>query len=280
MNRFTLLFFLIIALVLASNSYADFSEQAMKRYRLNSLEKDRFNNAFLILQGDISLLKYALKDYQIGQLNASQLRIARNTIFARYGYKFKRPKLFEYFSQFPWYNPSNSFDKNLLTEIDRYNINLILYFEKKYKNNPIEGIERKNVLGIWHPSPTVGSGYMERYFFNKDGTFKWSSNQMDGSNRLFEYHGRWRLKGKLVEITVSRYKWLKGGKIVEPYASYGSSFIIENGELKSINISEDPLTVRLPVEKYGLDQEVSNSFKCNRISMFISGRKFYKGPYE
>ncbi|MCX2679284.1 YARHG domain-containing protein [Galbibacter sp. EGI 63066] len=62
----------------------------------------------------------------------SQLRLLRNTIYARYGYDFDSPDLKEYFSQFAWYMP----DPNLkmedikLTEKEKAFVEKILMKEK------------------------------------------------------------------------------------------------------------------------------------------------------
>jgi hypothetical protein len=271
---------LLAALFLASVAYADFSEETAQRYLEESVEKDRLNNAFLILRGDISLLDYRLKGYQIAQLDLAELRLLRNTIFARYGYRFQSPDLAAHFESFSWYEPSEDFNTDRLTGIDHQNIELISCLERNFKTSKAVHVERGEIEGIWHGSPVVGSGYGERYFFNKDGSFKWCSNQMDGSGRLFQYSGRWKLNRNVVEVTVTHYKWMEGGRIIEPYASYGSDYVIENGRLKTVDLSGDPPVMRFPVENYGIDEEWSRSFASDIISMRISGRAFYKGRYE
>lgn len=56
------------------------------------------------------------------------LEIMRNSIYARYGYKFKRKDLLNYFSQFLWYAPSTS-DMSAaykrMSSIEKYNIEFI-----------------------------------------------------------------------------------------------------------------------------------------------------------
>ena len=60
-----------------------------------------------------------------------QLRIQRNLIFARYGYKFKSIDLSNYFSKFDWYNPLHDDVKNQLTENDKELIAEITKIENK-----------------------------------------------------------------------------------------------------------------------------------------------------
>jgi hypothetical protein len=279
-KRFAVPAALLAGLFLVPATHASFSEEAVQHYRAVSVEKDRLNNAFLILQGEISLLGYRLKDYQIAQLDAAQLRLLRNTIFARHGYRFQSPELFAHFKRFCWYEPSDAFDASLLTEIDQYNIGRISCFENAYKSSDSADIDEKAIEGIWHRSPVVGSGYAERYFFHEDGGFKWCSNQMDGSTRLFAYRGRWELHRSMVEVTVTGYEWLEGGRIAAPYASYGSGYVIEDGRMETVDLSDDPPVMRFPVGNYGIDRDLSQTLASDIISMHINGRKFYKGRYE
>ena len=55
----------------------------------------------------------------------TELRFMRNEIFARHGYIFKSEDLNAYFSDKSWYSPIRSDVTKLLTEIDKYNIQLI-----------------------------------------------------------------------------------------------------------------------------------------------------------
>ena len=60
-------------------------------------------------------------------IGSDDLRLLRNEIFARKGYRFRSVELGNYFKKFNWYNPR--FEKeeitNYLTEIDNLNIELI-----------------------------------------------------------------------------------------------------------------------------------------------------------
>jgi hypothetical protein len=57
-----------------------------------------------------------------------ELEIMRNSIYARYGYKFKREDLLDYFSQYSWYNPiTNDMGAiyNKMNDIEKYNVDFI-----------------------------------------------------------------------------------------------------------------------------------------------------------
>ena len=69
----------------------------------------------------------------IDQLTSDELRLLRNEIFARKGYRFKSEDLQNYFEKFPWYVPSTTDTEVLkLDSIERKNIQLIRAVENQY----------------------------------------------------------------------------------------------------------------------------------------------------
>ncbi len=57
-----------------------------------------------------------------------ELEIMRNSIYARYGYRFKRDDLFSHFSQYSWYKPTTSDVSavyNSMSAIEKYNVDFI-----------------------------------------------------------------------------------------------------------------------------------------------------------
>lgn len=76
--------------------------------------------------------KRRLREYYLPNLNKSQLRILRNTIYAYYGYHFVSRDLREFFNnRMKWYKPVDDFDESLIAEPHREFINLIKEFESK-----------------------------------------------------------------------------------------------------------------------------------------------------
>ena len=71
-----------------------------------------------------------LSEEYLSGLSKSQLRILRNTIYARHGRKFKSKDLNDYFSKFSWYSPRfDEISVNDLSEIEKYNLSLIQKYE-------------------------------------------------------------------------------------------------------------------------------------------------------
>jgi len=71
----------------------------------------------------------------------SELRIMRNEIFARYGYKFKSNDLLDYFMKQKWYKPLFQNVDTFLNSTEKHNINFIKQYENKN-----EEIGKENVF--------------------------------------------------------------------------------------------------------------------------------------
>jgi hypothetical protein len=83
------------------------------------------------MESDISLRKLA--SYELFFLTGKQLRIMRNIFYAQYGYIFKDKELASVFHSDDapvHYTPNPDFNENMLTEIDRANIETIRRLER------------------------------------------------------------------------------------------------------------------------------------------------------
>ena len=70
-----------------------------------------------------------LNDHQFSSFDKSTLRIMRNAILARHGYRFQSKDLQEYFTNETWYKPAASNDGIRLSFIEQLNIELIKQME-------------------------------------------------------------------------------------------------------------------------------------------------------
>lgn len=75
--------------------------------------------------------KYELTDARLKNLTGHDLMMARNEIFARHGYIFKKEPFKSYFEAKSWYTPNPSFkgSDSQLSSVEKYNIKLILKYE-------------------------------------------------------------------------------------------------------------------------------------------------------
>ena len=62
-------------------------------------------------------------------MDANDLRIMRNWIFARHGYIFKSQELKDYFNQYPWYNPRYTDVSSMLSDVEIKNAEFIRQHE-------------------------------------------------------------------------------------------------------------------------------------------------------
>jgi hypothetical protein len=72
-----------------------------------------------------------LKNDELINMSKYELRLMRNEIFARYGYKFTPgSEMYNYFNQQDWYSAKYDNVNDFLTDIEKENINLIKQAEK------------------------------------------------------------------------------------------------------------------------------------------------------
>ncbi len=69
----------------------------------------------------------------LSKLNKEELRIQRNTIFAKYGKQFESADLKSYFSKQPWYNINPDFKDEQMAEKDKRLVTVINYYEQAEK---------------------------------------------------------------------------------------------------------------------------------------------------
>lgn len=79
---------------------------------------------------DPSVLDQLITEAQLADLSRRDLRIVRNTIFARHGRAFKSEMLQQYFAQKVWYSVEPGYTDETLTDVDRANIATIVKVEE------------------------------------------------------------------------------------------------------------------------------------------------------
>ena len=156
-----------------------------------------------ILDGKLTMINEGLdgNDYWrlsngMFMLNKHELRLLRNTIYAKHGYTFNSKDMQDHFSQFAWYKGTKNNVEAELTETDRENIRLTLEIEANYPQTLYE-----NIIGYWidfrgyHGEDAwdaidndIGSKIADYPFFSiyPNGTF---FAAIEG-----EYYGLWRIE--------------------------------------------------------------------------------------
>ena len=205
-----------------------FTDEEIQRYNEQSYEllhNDRAITA--VYEGDLEQLERGFSDFNLAVLDASELRLLRNMIFAQYGYRFRSTDLQEWFSQFSWYEPRYDNVDHMLAMVDTININHIMLFENAYTQDDEISVTEDDLVGIWHASPMVAAGYNDLLYFFPDRGFRYFPNQMDWSQRLSGIYGSWEVDHNRLTLHIGTMAVMVGGEIVEPTASCASEFAIE-----------------------------------------------------
>lgn len=110
----------------------DLKEKELELKEKEMQDKERVNseNSNTGINGyypEVSLT--ILSDSDLNNRDAWELRIMRNEVFARYGYIFKLPELREYFLKQNWYIPRYEDVSNMLTPLEKENIEKIKRYE-------------------------------------------------------------------------------------------------------------------------------------------------------
>jgi hypothetical protein len=125
----TVLIILVVSLWLHKKNTAQANLIAAAPAPLSSVVSDKaIRSENKILGGE------AVTESDVSGLTAYELRILRNVHFARYGRKYEKPGLGEYFYTRPWYQPREDFSENMLTDLDKSNIRIIQTAEDQIIN--------------------------------------------------------------------------------------------------------------------------------------------------
>jgi hypothetical protein len=221
--------FVVLGLALAASMYVHaFTEEEIDKYNDHSYEllhNDRAVTA--VYEGDLLELERGFSDFNLAVLDAGELRLLRNMIFAQYGYRFKSADLQDWFDQFSWYEPQYDDVDHMLDMIDTININRIKLFEGAHTKHEDINVTVDDLVGIWHASPVVAAGYNDLMYFFPDMAFRYFPNQMDWSQRLSGMYGFWEMDYNRLTLYIGTMTVMVGGEIVEPTASCASEFAIE-----------------------------------------------------
>ena len=260
-----------------------FTEKEIEEFQKQSYEQLNNDSAIkAIYNGVLEELELVFPDDNLAILNAHELRLLRNMIYAQHMYVFRSAELKEWFSKFKWYEPLDNDVTDYITWVDSMNIERIKLFESAHKKTQVVDIDYDQLIGIWHISPMVAAGYGKLIYFYPDHTFKITGNQMDWGNRLSSISGTWSIEVNALVLEVSEKCVLNGGEIVEGYASCASDFAIEGGTSEIITVSPSETRIypigEIVIDDMGgaLGQEVSKSrIKIGTTHFWLFGNDPY-----
>ena len=124
----------------------------------NIMARDIVTEVLII--GDTSYLDSAIEKEHIEHFSKHDLRLLRNTIFAKYGYEFTSEDLKKHFSRFSWYKGNKTNVQKELTGTDWTNVAVIQAREKSAAASPHSIGERfvlsEKIYAIDYPNVVEG----------------------------------------------------------------------------------------------------------------------------
>jgi len=151
----------------------------------------------IIYNGHIQLLDNVIPNSALAVLSENELRLLRNTIFAKYGIIFESNELTAHFRQFNWYNPRNNNVDAVLKDVDNMNIENIRIFEYARSNR---NLNKRDLIGFWGTSTDAWKGNEIMIFENNN-----IIADLQEENRSFDWNwkGSYRVENGLLVVLVN-----------------------------------------------------------------------------
>ena len=217
-------------------------------------------NKYLLGEVGIDHLEENIYYNDLVNLSRDGLRVLRNAIYAKYGYRFISDDLSEYFSQFPWYKAEYSNVDDKLSEIDKENILLIQLVENNY---PKDYFYFLGNYGDWRPGIPHGLSNEgpNRFYIYPNGIFLGSFSRYFGWDR------------DITDIGVAKNyaEWKK-----DDYSLAHSYFGLWNYDNNIIKFDEEIIDIG---RAYGViwDSETGGRTSDNIEHIFIDNMWFFYG---
>lgn len=112
--------------IINSNATGETSWDEIPRAVIRQINAGSVEEEFLLPESNSRILK----EQELSGMTKAELRIARNEIYARYGWRFESEELADYFEEKAWYVPGENVDDTVLSDVERANIELITEMEQ------------------------------------------------------------------------------------------------------------------------------------------------------
>lgn len=234
-------FFTLILVIFFSSVV--FSQEVEEKYTASQNVINDIFSGKSILFGNIELSNKIINDHALALLDSKELRLLRNSIYAKYGYMFSSQDLVTYFSRFSWYKPLMKNVDDFLTDIDKHNIESIKLYENKYQNKHQSDLYNGLIKYDWNKDIVAAGrdGDFFKFFNNGKVSFR---NEAFSLRILYGYDGKYSIDDGLlcIEITELLIKFPN-----LEYSENGFNGIDWDNHLVNRMKLEEPIILRYPI---------------------------------
>jgi hypothetical protein len=255
-------------------SYAqddEFDNAKMKIILANSMNELNQTIAIdAVENGNLYMFGHSIDVLSIARLNKEQLRILRNTAYAKYGYIFKSEDLLEHFKKYTWY--VSKYDDSvqvgkLMSHLEKQLIKCIESFDNMGKTK--KRLTESDIRAGWHLCPSVPAGYCERFYFYKNNKFRYVYSQMRELPIIKSISGNYRIEGDILILTADTKNIFEHGEKIDYSGAFG--FQWESVKSKKEKISS-PVEFKLPISGF---YSGSNVYDSGKKILKIGGIEWY-----
>lgn len=167
-----------------------------------------YNGNLEFLEGLLSLGQ--LDVIALGTLDNNELRLLRNSIYAKHNYKFKSTELSEHFEKFPWYRPQFDTVDSRLTNFEKQFVSQIQLYEDGYvASSP----QKVNVVGLWEEFNGGADQVASSIDIRTGGSFLYIYGE-SFSRKILSIAGQWEYSGRMLNLKVRQLSVRIGGYYV------------------------------------------------------------------
>jgi hypothetical protein len=204
--------------------------------------------------------------FSLSQLDNRSLRLLRNMIYARHGYRFSSPDLTAFFSRFDWYNPGFDNVDRFLTDADKFRIQIIQSFENRNENSP--NVVLNNPIGFWNGSPVIADGFGQRFIIHTNNRLEFYFPSMQNMPIASHLNGSYEIRGNVLIYSVTEIYFVINNADIRGYP-WGDSWGDSTGNKLTL---ERPLIYKFPVSNITTRVWNGSSYEI----LTIGGKDFFK----
>lgn len=220
-----------------------FSQELEEKY---SASQSVVNDIYVgksILFGNIELSNKVINDHALALLDTEELRLLRNSIYAKYGYIFSSQDLTTFFSRFSWYEPSVKNVDEFLTNIDKHNIESIKIYENKHKKRGQNNLHNALSTREWYTDIVAAGRQEDNFKFFEDGKISFRNEEIS-LRLLYGYDGNYSISDGILTIEVTEL--LIKFPNLDYYENGFNGYDWGNHHVNKMKL-EEPLVLKYPI---------------------------------